>query len=62
MKFVLRYMALYKKQSILAPIFKMLEAVFELLVPFVVAEVIDNGINARDEGYIVLVYLLLLRE
>ena len=60
MKFVLRYMALYKKQSILAPIFKMLEAVFELLVPFVVAEVIDNGINARDEGYIVKMILVML--
>ena len=60
MKFVLRYMALYKKQSILAPIFKMLEAVFELLVPFVVAEVIDNGINASDEGYIVKMILVML--
>lgn len=60
MKFVLRYMALYKKQSILAPIFKMLEAAFELLVPFVVAEVIDNGINARDEGYIVKMILVML--
>ena len=45
-------MAAYKKESILAPLFKMLEAVFELLVPFVVASIIDNGINKDDVSYI----------
>ena len=59
MRFVLRYMALYKKQSILAPLFKMLEAAFELLVPFVVAAVIDNGIGKSDEGYIVRMILVM---
>ena len=60
MRFVLRYMALYKKQSILAPIFKMLEALFELLVPFVVAEIIDNGIQSGDRDHIVKMIVVML--
>ena len=60
MRFVFRYMALYKKESILAPIFKMLEAVFELLVPFVVAAIIDNGIGNGDMAYVARMMLLML--
>lgn len=48
----LSYLKGYKVQSILAPLFKLLEASFELLVPLVVADIIDNGINSGDEAYI----------
>lgn len=53
-------MSAYKKESILAPLFKMLEAVFELLVPFVVASIIDNGIETEDVGFIGKMTLLLV--
>lgn len=53
MKFLLKYLTVYKKESILAPVFKMLEAVFELLVPLVMAAVIDEGIARLDSGYVV---------
>lgn len=52
MKRLLRYLADYKKESILGPLFKMLEASFELFVPLVVASMIDVGIQNRDIGYI----------
>lgn len=60
MKFVLAYMSEYKKESIMAPLFKMLEAVFELLVPFVVAAIIDIGIAEGDSGYIIKMAILML--
>jgi ABC-type multidrug transport system fused ATPase/permease subunit len=53
MDFLLKYFKDYKKESILAPAFKMTEAVFELLVPLVVAAVIDRGIANGDTAYIV---------
>lgn len=53
MKSLLKYLKDYKKESILAPLFKMLEASFELLVPLVMAAVIDKGIGGKDKSYIV---------
>ncbi len=53
MKRLLGYLADYRKESILGPLFKMLEASFELFVPLVVANMIDVGIPAQDVGYIV---------
>lgn len=53
MKSLLKYLKDYKKESILAPLFKMLEASFELLVPLVMAAVIDKGIEGKDKSYIV---------
>lgn len=53
MKSLLKYLKDYKKESTLAPLFKMLEASFELLVPLVMAAVIDKGIEGKDKGYIV---------
>ena len=44
MKELLRYIKGYKKETILAPLFKLLEASFELFVPLVMASIIDNGI------------------
>ena len=52
MKRLLSYMKDYRKESILGPLFKMLEASFELLVPLVVASMVDVGIRNRDAGYI----------
>lgn len=52
MKQVLRYFKNYKWKAILAPLFKMLEACFELLVPLVMAAIIDNGIANADKAYI----------
>jgi len=50
----------YKKESVLAPLFKMLEAFFELFVPLVVASIIDDGIVPKDSGHIIRMCLLLL--
>jgi ABC-type multidrug transport system fused ATPase/permease subunit len=52
MKSLLKYIKDYKKQSILAPLFKMLEASFELMVPLVMAAIIDTGIANDDRNYI----------
>lgn len=52
MKKLLRYLKAYKKESIIAPLFKMLEASFELFVPLVIANIIDIGIINKDYGYI----------
>lgn len=48
MKSLLVYLKNYKKESFFAPLFKMLEAIFELIVPLVVSSVIDNGILRND--------------
>lgn len=48
----MKYLKDYKKESILAPLFKLLEAFFELLVPLVMANIIDRGIISSDMGYI----------
>ncbi len=53
MKRLLGYMKAYRKESIIAPLFKMLEASFELFVPLVVASMIDVGIRNRDVSYII---------
>ncbi len=52
MKRLLIYLKDYRKECILAPLFKMLEASFELFVPLVIAAIIDRGIGAGDSGYI----------
>lgn len=53
MKIFLKYLKPYILQCILAPAFKMLEALFELFVPLVMARLIDNGINNNDKDYII---------
>ena len=52
MKGLLKYLKDYKVESVLGPLFKMLEASFELFVPLVVASMIDIGIRNQDTGYI----------
>lgn len=60
MKRLMMYLKDYKKESILAPLFKLLEAFFELMVPLVMANIIDYGISNRNMGYIEKMGLLLL--
>ena len=52
MKKLLRYLKEYRKECILAPLFKMLEACFELFVPLVVASIVDIGIAGENKSYI----------
>lgn len=60
MKKLLVYLKDYKKECVTAPLFKMLEAIFELLVPLVMASVIDRGIAERDIPYIVKMCLVMV--
>ncbi len=60
MRSILKYMRSYKKEIVLAPLFKLLEAIFELFVPLVVASIIDVGIRKGDTGYIVKCCLIML--
>ena len=62
MKKLLVYLKGYYKESVLGPLFKLLEASLELIVPLVVAAIIDNGIGAAggDRGYIVRMSLVLV--
>ncbi len=52
MKKILVFLKDYKKESVIAPLFKMLEAIFELIVPLIVAQIIDIGIASGDRNYI----------
>ena len=60
MKKLLKYMRGFGKQCVLAPLFKMLEATFELFIPLVVAAIVDTGIANRDTGYIVKMCLVMV--
>ena len=60
MKKLLVYLKAYKKETILAPLFKMLEASFELFVPLVIAAIIDTGIENKDVPYIVRMAVVLV--
>ena len=60
MKKLFVYLSNYKKECILSPLFKFIEASFELLVPLVIAAIIDTGIANKDTGYIIRMCLLLV--
>ncbi len=60
MKSLLKYLKDYKKESILAPLFKMLEASFELFIPLVVASIIDAGIENQDKNHILSMGLVMI--
>lgn len=60
MKMIVRFLKDYKKECVLAPLFKMLEAIFELFVPLVVSSVIDKGIVNADKGYIMQMCFMLI--
>ena len=60
MKKLLKYMRGYEKQCILGPLFKLLEATFELFIPLVVAAIVDSGIGSGDTGYIFKMCLVMI--
>ena len=60
MKPVFKLLGKYKKEAVLAPLFKLLEALFELFVPLVVANLIDYGIAQNDKSYVVKMFLLMV--
>ncbi len=53
MRKLLKFLKNYKKELIFGPFFKLLEAIFELIVPIVMSKIIDNGIYNNDSGYII---------
>ena len=60
MRDLIKYLKGYTLQSIIAPLFKFLEASFELIVPIVMARMIDIGVKNNDEGYIYRMGLILI--
>ena len=60
MKKLLKYMRGYGKECVLGPLFKLLEATFELLVPLVVAKIVDEGIGNGDGRYIINMCLVMV--
>lgn len=60
MKSVYKLLGKYKKETVLAPLFKLLEALFELFVPLVVARLIDYGIAQNDKPYVIKMFLLMV--
>lgn len=60
MKKLLKYLKKYKVEAVMAPLFKMLEASFELFVPLVMARIIDTGIKNTDMAYIIRMGVLLV--
>lgn len=60
MKKLLIYLKDYKKESVLGPLFKLLEASFELIVPLIIAAIIDTGIAGRDRSYVLKMCVVLI--
>lgn len=60
MKYLMKYLKRYKFESVIAPLFKMLEAGFDLCVPLIVADIIDKGIKNGDKVYILWRFALLI--
>ena len=60
MKKLLKYMKGYGKECVLGPLFKLLEATFELFIPLVVASIVDKGIASGDQGYIFKMCLVMI--
>ena len=60
MKQIIKYMKGFEKQCILGPLFKLLEAGLELLVPLVVASIVDTGIGGGDKSYIIRMCLVMI--
>ena len=57
---MLKYLKGYRRETVLAPLFKLCEAAIELFVPLVIAAIIDNGIASKSTGYVVKMSLLLV--
>lgn len=59
MRKLVKYLRHYKKEAVIGPLFKLLEACFELLIPVVMAGIVDRGIRTRDQAYILEMGLLM---
>ncbi|MBD5088461.1 MAG: ABC transporter ATP-binding protein, partial [Clostridiales bacterium] len=57
---LLSYLKNYRKECIFAPLFKLLEVVFELMVPLVMAKLIDIGIGNQDKNYVLKMFVILI--
>ena len=57
---ILHYLRDYKKESVLGPLFKLLEASFELIIPMIMASIIDKGIASGDKNYIVKMCMIMI--
>ena len=53
-----RFLKDYKKECIIGPLCKLFEAILELIVPLVMADIIDNGVTNGDKGYVLRVWVL----
>ena len=60
MKRLLKYLKSYKKECVLGPLFKMFEATLELIVPLVIAAIVDRGIGGESAGFVIKASLFLL--
>ena len=60
MKKLFKYFRSYIKETILAPLFKLLEALLELFIPLVVASIIDNGIGLSDKSYVIKMIIVMI--
>jgi len=60
MKLILKYLSKFKMGSILAPLFKLLEALIDLAIPYLIGLLIDNGIYKNDKHYILLMFLIMI--
>lgn len=60
MQFFFKYLSVYKKESILGPAFKFLEACFELMIPLLIINIVDIGINGNDRNYIIKMCLIMV--
>lgn len=60
MHLILRYLKNYKKECVIAPLFKLMEVVFELLVPYVVIKIVDQSIPSHDKSLLVRSFFLLI--
>lgn len=60
MKRIIKYLKGFEKECVLGPLFKLLEATFELLIPLVVASIVDKGISGGEQGYILKMCLVMI--
>jgi len=60
MKKLLKFLKGYVKESIIAPLFKLLEACFELFVPIVIKSIVDIGIGKAEKAYVIRMSLMLV--
>ena len=60
MRKLLKYFNGYKKETVLSPLFKLCEATLELIVPLIIAMIIDKGIGGSDKAYVIKMCILLV--